>query len=116
MWCEMVIEAPQVPQAATPESAQLALVLAAGRHAVEDIPLERLLSRLSAEKHRLDTLRDPEQPESPSTSVRASLFVSMESLPEELEETLATLAHFDADTSLDLLSSALRLELAECED
>ena len=48
--------------------------------------------------------------------MRASLAVSLENLLPDAEETLAILAHFDADPSVELLASALGLESGECED
>lgn len=98
------------------EGHPLAIVLAAGRHAVEDMPLDRLLARLTDEIDRLNALRDPERPESPTTSVRASLLVSLEGLSTDLERTLGALAHFDADVSLHLLAGALQVAPTECED
>ena len=94
----------------------LAIVLAAGRYAAESLPLERIFIRLSEEKHRLDALRDPEEPDSPNRSVRASLALSLDGLSDGLIETLAILARFYADTSISLLASALRLDSTDCED
>lgn len=98
------------------EGHPLAIVLAAGRHAAEALPLGRLYDRLAAEKHRLDTLRDPEQAESPATSVRASLAISLEGLSTDLERALRTLATFPADASVEILASALGLDVMATED
>ncbi len=94
----------------------LALVVLAGRYEAGELPLERLLGRIVDEKHRLDTLRYVGEPETPSTSVRASLLVSMETLPIELVTTLTTLAYFEADTTIQLLAVARNLSEEECED
>lgn len=108
---------PLVPRiCALLEGHPLAIVLAAGRHAAEALPLDRLFERLAEEKHRLDTLRDPEQAESPATSVRASLTVSLEGISTDLEGALEALAAFPADTSVELLASALGLDVVTTED
>lgn len=94
----------------------LAISLAAGRHAVESLPLHSILARLSEEKHRLDALRDSNGSETPNSSVRASLALSIDGLPADLFEMLAVLGRFYADTSISLLALALRLDQFDCED
>lgn len=98
------------------EGHPLALGLAAGRHAAEAVPLQRLYERLSTEKGRLDTLRDPDGDDVPSTSVRASIAVSLEGLDPLLAETLYTLAHFYSDTTVDLLAEAMTRDVSSTED
>ena len=94
----------------------LAIELAAAKHSVEGLPLDRLIDRLSNEASRLPTLRDQTTDESRSSSVRASLQVSLDGLPDHLVTTLAVLAQFPAVPGLELLSTAIGISILECED
>lgn len=94
----------------------LALTLAGSRVVVEDLPLGRLKNRLQDARDRLPTLRNVDLEDSPSTSVRASLYVSFENLPDELLSAIAALAHFPSTVTCDLLAPTLDVDLLRCED
>lgn len=98
------------------EGHPLAIVLAASRHATDELPLQRLFDRLSDETHRLATLRDVEKSETVSTSVRAALNLTIEALPSQLKTLVTLLAAFQGDISLPLLSLTVGSELVEVED
>lgn len=94
----------------------LAIEIAAAKLAVEGLPIDRLIARLSDETSKLSTLRDQSVEESPSSSVRASLQVSLDGLPEDLVVTMAILAQFPANPGLELLSKAIGISIVETED
>jgi tetratricopeptide (TPR) repeat protein len=97
------------------ENHPLALVLAAGRVRIENMPLTRLKERLEKETG-LDSLRLGEG-EDKSRSVWASLELSYAELDEKHCRVLGRLcACFDRPVGLQLLAEITGLSLDECED
>lgn len=91
----------------------LAIVVAAGRHQVEGLPLETLHRQLADEKTRLSSLRLPES-EDPEHSVRAALGVSWADLNIDQRHLLTCLSDFVGKTTLELLCAYADINEDEC--
>lgn len=98
------------------EGHPLAVTLAAQKCAMEDLPTFRLLDRIGDQKHRLDALKLPGEPESPSNSVRASVAFSVDGLQINLKLVLTVLSAGPPRASCELLGASLGVSLEEAED